>query len=414
MGLHSSPQVFINLMRKVLAGLTPFEVLVYIDDICIKSSSWSDHMASLRRVLTRIKEANMTIELQKCHFAKEEVRFLGHIVSAEGITADPAKIEAVTAWPTPQSAADVRSFLGLAGYYRNLVQGFSAIAEPLRKLQRKGAKFVWSEECQVAFATLKSRLSDAPVVMHFDPALEIRISTDACIHGLGAVVEQKDLEGTWRVLAYASKSVNNQQYNYTVTELECLAMTWGISLHRPYLHGRSFRAVTDHMALQWLAQMKNPSGRNARWLMMLSEYDFTPVHRPGSEMGHADSLSRTPVNPLVESSSAVEHPSACIHCNRLQEIQTVSMAIHQVLTWESGLVEDKPSSASASGGDIWASETWDSPDLPEKSQEKIKLEEIEELVSPPEPRVKRLPAPRDHLQIQRVPHLRPVRQPNRR
>ena len=229
--------------------------------------------------------------------------------------------------------------------------------------------------------SVKSRLAGSPVLVHYDPSLEIRISTDACRRGLGAVLEQKDSAGEWRVLAYASKLVNDQQFNYTVTELECLAMKWGSALHRPYLHGRQFQAVTDHMALQWLTQMRNPSGRNARWLMVLREYDFTPVYRPGTEMGHADSLSRTPVNPLVESSSAVEHPSACIHCNRLQEIQTVSMAIHQVLTWESGLVEDKPSSASASGGDIWASETWDSPDLPEKSQEKIKLEEIEELVA---------------------------------
>ncbi|GJT17504.1 putative reverse transcriptase domain-containing protein [Tanacetum coccineum] len=163
-GLTNAPAVFMDLMNRVFHEFLDKFVIVFIDDILVFSKSKEEHEEHLRTVLQILRQEKLYAKFSKCEFWLSKVAFLGHIVSAEGITMDPAKVEAITKWPRPTSVTEVRSFLGLAGYYRRFVEGFSRLALPLTKLMRKGEKFVWNEEREKSFEELKQRLVSAPIL----------------------------------------------------------------------------------------------------------------------------------------------------------------------------------------------------------------------------------------------------------
>ena len=219
--------------------------------------------------------------------------FLGHVVGRDGVTTDPDKIVAVKEWPTPESVTDVRAFLGLAGYYRSFVPEFATVAQPLFRLVEKNRTFSWSEECEVALAELKKRLTEAPVLGYPQTEGGITLDTDASDVGLGAVLSQEQ-EGTERVLGYASRALTKSEKNYCVTRKELLAIMFGLKKFRPYLVGRHFRIRTDHAALRWATAFREPEGQLARWLQQLDEHDYEIEHRPGRKHGNADGLSRRP------------------------------------------------------------------------------------------------------------------------
>ena len=222
------------------------------------------------------------------------MEFLGHIVSAEGVQADPSKTEKIAQWPTPTSIWEVQQFLGLANYYRRFVKDFAAIAKPLHRLTEKTAKFEWTNECQTAFEEIRRRLVTAPILAFPDYERAFILDTDASDIGIGAVLSQVQEDGSERVIAYVSRVLTKPEQRYCVTRRELLAVVTFVQHFRPYLLGRHFLLRTDHGSLTWLSNFKEPEGQLARWLEQLQEYDFTIAHRPGRKHQNADALSRRP------------------------------------------------------------------------------------------------------------------------
>ncbi|XP_038064778.1 uncharacterized protein LOC119735148 [Patiria miniata] len=292
-GLCNAPSTFERLMERVLHGLQWQICLVYLDDVIIFSKTFESHIDRLGVVLDRIRQAGLKLKPDKCHLLQEEVSYLGHIVSKGGVKTDPSKTRQIEEWPVPRNIQEVRSFLGLASYYRRFVASFAEIARPLHKLTEKDKDFRWTHDCQLAFEQLKQRLTSALVLAYpkLDP--EFILDTDASNSGIGAVLSQLQ-DGQERVIAYASRALSKPERNYCVTRKELLAVVHFIKHFRPYLYGCRFLLRTDHGSLRWLFNFKEPEGQVARWLQVLAEYDFNIEHRPGRKHSNADAMSRRP------------------------------------------------------------------------------------------------------------------------
>ena len=246
-------------------------------------------------MLTRLREAHLKLHPKKCQFFRKCVAFLGHVISSDGVSTDPAKISSIVHWPTPTNVSELRSFLGLASYYRRFILKFADVAAPLHRLQEKAVSFQWSEQCNSAFETLKRRLSSAPVLAFPRSSDTFILDTDASEHGIGAVLSQNQC-GIERVIAYGSRTLTKSERNYCVTRRELLALVYFLRHFRSYLLGRPFVVRTDHAALRWIQQFKEPEGQIARWLEHLQEFNFQTEYRPGKCHGNADALSRVQCN----------------------------------------------------------------------------------------------------------------------
>ncbi len=293
-GLCNGVATFQRLMDRVLHGLSWSTVLVYLDDVLVISQSVDQMLDRLWEVFLRLRGANLKLHPAKCRLFQRQVTYLGHLVSEQGIAPNPEKIKDVLEWPTPQDVRDVRQFLGLTGYYRRFVAGYSDMVQPLIDLTRKGVPFVWSPACEEAFAALKKMLTEAPILSYPRDEGLMFLDTDASDFAIGAVLSQVQ-DGQERVLAYASKSLSGAERNYCTTRRELLAVVHFATHFRQYLLGRRFVVRTDHSSLRWLVRMKDPmQGQFARWLEILSEFQFSIEHRAGISHGNADALSRKP------------------------------------------------------------------------------------------------------------------------
>ena len=313
-GLMGAPGTFQKLMQTVLGSMSYKQLLVYLDDVIVPAKSVVEGVDRLSEVFRRFREANLKLKPKKCTLFQEKVAFLGHIVSADGIATDPAKVESVSKWPTPTSKTQVRSFLGLASYYRKYIRGFAHIAHPLNRLTDKKSEFRWSDQCQEAFDKLKVLLTKAPILAHPLDEGEYLLDTDASGVGIGGVLSQIQ-DDTERVIAYSSRSLNTAERNYCVTRRELWAVVYHVKHFRCYLYGRHFTIRTDHGSLRWLHRFKEPEGQLARWLDVLAEYDYRLVCRPGVQHKNADALSRRPCE-----------GKGCM-CVALQEKSQVSVAV---------------------------------------------------------------------------------------
>ena len=291
-GLHNSPSSFQMVLSEVLRGINWKFGLVYIDDILLFSESFEEHLDHIKQVFERFRKANLTLKPSKCNFAQESVLYLGHKISTKGIEVDPAKTEAIRGFPTPKSPQEVRSFLGMANFYRKFIKGYSQIALPLNLLLRKDAKFQWTEAGQLAFDTLKDRLITPPVLKLPEMQKHFSISTDASGESIGYVLEQEDEKGNTRPIAYGGRALRGSELAWSISEKECLAVVEAVKVYHPYLANGHFDIYTDHIALKWLQNTKNITGRLARWSLFLQGYDFTIHHRPGKANKVADALSR--------------------------------------------------------------------------------------------------------------------------
>jgi hypothetical protein len=242
-------------------------------------------------VLKQIKSSGLKLKPEKCSLFKREANFLGHVVSQNGIATDPNKITQIVQWPVPTCIKQVRSIVGLASYYRRFVPAFAEICKPLYALTEKGAKFQWTETCQNAFDTLKHALTTSPILAYPREDCQYILDTDASDVGIGAVLSQVQ-DGEERVIAYASTVLNKHERRYCVTRKELYAVVKFVKQFKPYLYGKKFLIRTDHGSLRWLFNFKDPEGQIARWLEVLSEYDFEIQHRQGRSHQNADSLSR--------------------------------------------------------------------------------------------------------------------------
>ena len=293
-GLTNAPAAFMDLMNRVFRPYLDQFGVVFIDDILVYSKDAQEHEHHLRIVLQTLRENQLFAKLSKCEFWLKEVSFLGHIVSAEGIRVDPVKIEAVVNWKPPRNVTEVRSFLGLAGYYRRFVQGFLVIASSLTRLLRKGVKFEWDDKCQSSFQRLKEILVEAPVLIQPTSGREYTVYSDASRIGLGCVLMQDG-----KVVAYASRQLKPHEQNYPTHDLELAAVVFALKIWRHYLYGEKCRIFTDHKSMKYLLTQKDLNLRQRRWLELLKDYDCIIDYHPGKANVVADALSRKMISALI-------------------------------------------------------------------------------------------------------------------
>ena len=323
-GLCGAPATFQRLMQFSMNDLVLRILLVYLDDVLVFSSDFEEHLRRLETVFTRLRDIGLKLNPEKCRFGAREVHYLGHVVSREGIATDPGKIAAVNDWPTPKTTRELRSFLGLASYYRKFVPNFAEIARPLHQVTARaiadnnGLKKpvsicgYWDRECQLAFNTLKTALTTAPVLGYADFSLPFQLEIDASFDGLGAILSQQQEQGR-RVIAYASRSLRPNERNmsnYSSFKLELLGLKWAVTeKFRGYLLGSECTVMTDNNPLSHL-QTAKLGAIEQRWAAELALFNLTIKYRPGKQNGNADALSRHPVHVPT---GPEENEVACCH-----------------------------------------------------------------------------------------------------
>ena len=292
-GLCNSPATFTRTINQVLHSLIYRICTGYVDDIMCYSKNMADHLDHLEEVFTRIKAAGLKLNPSKCTFAAKEVKYLGHILSAKSIRPDPQKLDIVATYPTPKTVKEVRSFLGLANYYKRFTRDYSKIAAPLHKLLRKGVTFQWSEQCQQAFEELRSRLVSHPIIGFPDMNKPFTLTTDASGTGLGYVLSQKDKDGEV-VIAYGGRAIRDAETRYSASEREMLAVKEGIKAYSPYLSDRKFTLVTDHQPLKYMERFQPATKRLCDMALYLQGYTFDVIYKEGKTNCNADTISRRP------------------------------------------------------------------------------------------------------------------------
>ncbi|GKA43126.1 putative reverse transcriptase domain-containing protein [Tanacetum coccineum] len=246
-----------------------------------------EHETHLGLILELLKKEKLYAKFSKCEFWLQEVQFLGHVINGDGIHVDPSKIEAVKNWEAPRTPSEVRSFLGLAGYYRRFIENFSKIAKPLTILTQKNKTYVWGEEQEEAFQILKDKLCNAPVLALPDGPEDFVVYCDASGLGLGCVLMQRG-----KVITYASRQLKIHEKNYTTHDLELGAVVFALKIWRHYLYGTKSVIYTDHKSLQHIFNQKELNMRQRRWIELFSDYDCEIRYHPGKASVVADALSR--------------------------------------------------------------------------------------------------------------------------
>lgn len=304
-GLTNAPATMARLMTRVLGhDLEPY-VYVYLDDIIIVSNSIDEHIRLIQIVAERLRRAGLTINLQKSKFCQKKIKYLGYVLSEEGLSMDVSKIQPVLDYPAPKTVKDIRRLLGLAGFYQKFLPNYSEITTPITNLLRKGMKkFQWTEEADAALQKLKTALVSAPILANADFSLPFIIETDSSDLAVGAVLAQVH-DGVRKPIAYYSKKLSSTQRRYSATERECLAVLLSIENFKHFIEGSQFIIQTDAMSLTFLKTMsiESKSPRIARWALKLSKYDMLLQYKKGSDNVPADALSRA-VNTIDVTSSS--------------------------------------------------------------------------------------------------------------
>jgi hypothetical protein len=286
-GLTNAPSTFMRLMNEVLRPFIGLFVVVYFDDILIYSKSMEEHLEHLRAVFDTLRAANLFGNMEKCIFCTQRVSFLGYVVTPQGIEVDSSKIDAIREWPTPSTVTQIRSFLGLAGFYRRFVRDFSSIAAPLHELTKKGVPFIWSDSQEVAFNTLKDKLTHAPLLQLPDFGKIFELECDASGIGLGAVLLQ---EG--KPVAYFSEKLSGASLRYSTYDKELYALVRTLQTWQHYLWHREFIIHSDHEALKHIRTQTNLNRRHANWVEFIESFPYIIKHKNGKENVIADALSR--------------------------------------------------------------------------------------------------------------------------
>jgi hypothetical protein len=286
-GLTNAPAIFMNLMNKIFMPYLEKFVIMFIDDILIYSKDKEEHAKHLRIALQTLREHQLYAKFSKCEFWLDQVEFLGHVVSKKGIVVNPSKVASVLEWEAPKNVKQIRGFLGMAGYYRRFIEEFSKIAGPMTKLLRKNIPFVWSEECEVSFQTLKDKLTTAPVLVVPETGKDYMVYCDASKNGLGCVLMQDR-----KVIAYGSRQLRPHEVNYPTHDLELAAMVFALKGWRHFLYGAKCELYTDHKSLKYFFTQKELNMRQRRWLELIKDSDLTINYTPGKANVVADALSR--------------------------------------------------------------------------------------------------------------------------
>ena len=258
-------------MHRVFQPYLDQFVVVFVDDILIYySQSEREHEDHLRVVLQLLRDHQLYAKFSKCVFWLIEVRFLGHIMSTSRVSVDPEKVEAVMSWERPKSVFEIRSFLGLAGYYRRFIEDFSRLASPMTKLTRNEVKFEWNDLCEKAFQELKRRLTSAPILIVPERGQGYTVYCDTSRIGLGCVLMQSE-----RVVAYCSCQLKNHEHNYPVHNMELATVVFALKIWRHYLCAEKFEIYSYHKSLKYIFTQRDLNMRQRRWMEFLQDYDFT-------------------------------------------------------------------------------------------------------------------------------------------
>ena len=300
-GLTNAAMSFQMVTSKVLQGLTWKNVLCYIDDILVFSSTLDEHFVHLQEVFDRLTQATLRLKPEKCTFVAKRVKYLGHVITKDGIEVDEGKTAAVSNFPRPKNVHDVRSFLGLCNYYRRFIRRYGDITTPLSKLLLKDIKFEWTDTCENAFNSLKTELTSTPVLAYPNMNKPFILSTDASGESISYKLSQNDEKGMEHPIAYMGRTLRPLERKYSISERECLALVEGVRQYTHFLEHQHFTVVTDHSALKWLRNIKHSSGRLSRWSLLLQGFDFDVIHKPGKSHQNADVLSRIKYQDNVQS-----------------------------------------------------------------------------------------------------------------
>ncbi|GJU98976.1 putative reverse transcriptase domain-containing protein [Tanacetum coccineum] len=328
-GLTNAPAVFIDLMNRVCRTFLNKFVIVFINDILIYSKNKEEHKEHLRIILELLQKEKLYAKFSKCEFWLDSVKFLDYVINSQGVRVDPAKVEAIKSWSALKSPTEVRQFLGLAGYYRRFIEGFSLIAKPLTKLTQKNKTYEWGEEEEEAFQLLKDKLCSAPILALPEGSEDFVVYCDASLKGYGAVLMQRE-----KVIAYASRQLRTHEENYMTHDLELGAVVFALRLWRHYLYGVKCTVFTDHKSLQYILDQKELNMRQRRWIELLSDYFFfLPIVKFPLSTGKANvgSDDLTQVESLKEGNVKKEN------LGRMQkqifEIRTNGIRYHDKRIW---------------------------------------------------------------------------------
>lgn len=290
-GLKNAPRTFQRLINHVLRKYINIICIVYLDDILVFSTSWEEHLAAIRKIFKVLRKYGLKLQIDKCNFVQRETNFLGHVITKEGLKPNPEKIRIIQNLPLPKTEKQVKSFLGITGYYRKFIKDYAKIAQPMTKYLTKNTKINPNDPNFIeSFEKLKTIISTHPVLKFPEFGKPFQLTTDASNYAIGAVLSQNG-----HPVCYASRTLSRHEQNYSATDKEFLAIMWSVQYFRPYLYGNKFSIFTDHQPIKFLQTKykgKDLSPRHQRWLLKLGEYDFQIEYLKGKENKVADFLSR--------------------------------------------------------------------------------------------------------------------------
>ena len=295
-GLCNAPAAFQRWINEVLMEYIDVCCIVYLDDVLIYSNTRLGHQRDVENILKAIQKSGMKIKPSKCEFHKKETEYLGYIISEKGIKADPVKAQAIWDRTAPKTKKEIQCFLGFCNFYRRFIEGFSRTAKPLydRTQKKYNGKWEWGEKEQQAFNELRRKLTTTPVMVHFDPGAPIKLERDASKYVCSGILSQQCEDGKWRPVAYRSKTMEDAECNFDIHDKELLEIIQTFTEWKRYLRGspKPVRVLTDHKNLVTFMKTKELSERQARWKILLSQYNFRIEYRPGKEGGKPDALTR--------------------------------------------------------------------------------------------------------------------------
>lgn len=295
-GLTNGPATFQHYINDTLFDYLNVFCTAYIDDILIYSQNALEHQEHVRKVLERLREAGLQVDIKKCEFGVKETKFLGMIVGVNGIRMDQEKVEAIVDWGTPTCLKEAQAFIGFCNFYRPFIRNFSRILRPLVKLTKKEEAFVWNKACEAAFQELKDAVTNAPILIHFDRNKQCFVETDSSDYVSSGVLSQIGEDGLLHPVAFFSKKLIAAECNYEIYDKELLAIVRCFEQWRPELEGTDMpiQVLTDHKSLEYFMTTKKLTRRQARWAEFLAGFNFQVTYRPGKQNEKADSLTRKP------------------------------------------------------------------------------------------------------------------------
>ena len=338
-GLSNAPSTFMRIMTQVLRTFIGKFVVVYFDDILIYSRTKEDHLDHLRQVCQALRQDSLYANHKKCEFMTHRVIFLGFVVTAEGVSADPEKVKSIVEWPEPKNVHDVRSFHGLATFYRRFIRGFSTIVAPITDCIRKGI-FEWTKNAGKAFLEIKKRMTQAPILRLPDFSKVFEVACDASGIGIGGVLSQ---EG--HPVAFFSEKLNEARMRYSTYDRELYAVIQALRYWRHYLLPQEFVLYSDHEALRFLNFQKKLNPRHGKWVEFIQAYTFVLKHRAGTENRVADALSRRSMFLISVSTQVVgfdrlkeEYPKCPDFSEIYQSLQQGPSSVHSDYTLLDGFL----------------------------------------------------------------------------